>query len=189
MTEVPACNAGAETASEARCRPQTPEAHMLRLSSVGTSVVVDEAFWKQGPPVVQALEVMTQGPPRQKGLRSEGWVAADGTFLYVAVRSQVEGKSPRSTVSDGQVPGLYDDRVEIVVSPSGTRDSDYRFIKGARAGLFRLNDSTGASSIPRAKAASQWEKGWWDLKVAIPWDDLGGLPGAEPEICIQIYRR
>lgn len=152
--------------------------------------LLDEPFWKQGPPLVSALDVLSTGQSERGGLRSEAWLGADRQWLYIGARCGIaEGAALRRPKGDFDAPGLGDDSLEVfLVSPAGG-STDFQLLVGANGAPFSMTASAAVALNPRIATAVSRGKASFDIEIRIPWSEIGEPDSAESSLGVAVLRR
>ncbi|MCK5802905.1 MAG: hypothetical protein KAI66_08735, partial [Lentisphaeria bacterium] len=138
--------------------------------------ILSPAEW---PKQKMAIKEDVHGKPAKP--HSEAWLVHDGTYLYLAVRNEVNPAKP--LISDARWG--TNDAVEIAVqNPAKGKLAPIFVVRGYPDGKFECSTEAGAPE-PEASAlqvvveyrAKVVDPAHWSAEFRIPWSALGVEPG------------
>ncbi len=137
---------------------------------------IDDAEWRGAARFDSLICFSGPTPGKAEPRRATGWVGADETTIYVALRSQLPDEGELSAkVAVDSLKAVHDDAVEVYVCPTPDASDrvDYQFLQNSLGkGGYNIH-KLGAPKEDESwtggwTAAHALHDGWWDFECAIP---------------------
>ena len=164
--------------------PQTQAVRAIKRPTLDGNLT--DAVWTRRPDAInfRFQSMATSDIP------TEGWLAYDDEFLYLAMRCHepnMAGLRTQVTQRDGQL--WTDDSIEFFIRPKLDEKTYYQFVVNSAGVLFdSKRGDVGYKSATQIGVGKDDNE--WVVELAIPWSDLGveSAPTAESLMSLLLVR-